>query len=96
MKIYKLRTIAQGTKTVDEHVQSFKKVARGSGYSSYALIEEFKRSLDARLRERVSNLDNPPSSIEGWYHQAMRLDRQWRRAKKEAEYYSKMTNMAKV
>ena len=50
-KIYKLCTIAQGDKTADEHVQSFKKAACGSGYSSYALVEEFKRSLNARLRE---------------------------------------------
>ena len=41
-KIYKLHTIMQGDKTVDEHVQSFKKAACRSGYSSYTLMEEFK------------------------------------------------------
>ena len=50
-KNYKLCTIVQGGKMADEHVQSFKKAARGSGYSSYALMEEFKRSLNVWLRE---------------------------------------------
>ena len=95
-KIYKLRTIMQGDKTADEHVQSFKKAARGSGYSGYALMEEFKCSLNARLRERVSNLDRIPETIDGWYQQSMHLDRQWRRAKKKAKYYSKMMQSAKV
>ena len=31
-KIYKLRTILQADRTADEHVQSFQKAARGSGY----------------------------------------------------------------
>ena len=50
-KIYKLHMIAQGDKTVDKHVQSFKKAACGSGYSSYALVEEFKQLLNMQLRE---------------------------------------------
>ena len=45
-KIYKLCMIMQGDKTVDEHVQSFKKAACGSGYSGYTLVEEFKQSLN--------------------------------------------------
>jgi hypothetical protein len=94
MKIYKLCTLVQGDHTADEHVQTFKKAARGAPYYGNALIEEFKRSLHSRLRERISNLDNVPETIEGWYHQAMRLDRQWRQAKKESEYYAKMTGSA--
>ena len=70
----------------------FKKAARGSGYDGEALIEEFKCLLGSRLHERVSNLDNVPDTIEGWYKQAMRLDRQWRRAKQEADYYNHMMN----
>ena len=95
-KIYKLRTITQGDHTADEHVLAFRKAARSSGYGGEALIEEFKRSLNSRLRERVSNLDNVPETIDGWYRQAMRLDRQWRRAKQEADYYNRMTNNART
>jgi hypothetical protein len=95
-KIYKLRTLVQGNHTTDEHVQTFKKAVWGAGYYGNALIEEFKCSLHSRLRERISNLDNVPETIEGWYHQAMRLDRQWRQAKKESEYYVKMTGLART
>ena len=35
-KIYKLCTIMQGDHTADEHMQSFRKAARGSGYEGYA------------------------------------------------------------
>ena len=49
-----------------------------------------------QLREWISNLSNILETIDRWYHQAMHLDRQWRWAKKEAEYYSKMTQSMKV
>ena len=48
------------------------------------------------MRERVSNLDNVPETIDGWYRQAMHLDRQWRRAKQEADYYNRMTSNART
>ena len=37
-----------------------------------------------------------PDTIDGWYKQAMHLDRQWRQAKYEVEYYSQMTNTARM
>ena len=52
--------------------------------------------IEVQLREQVSNLDRIPETIDGWYQQAMHLDRQWRRAKKEAKYYSKMMQSEKV
>ena len=66
-KIYKLCTIMQGDKMVDERVQSFKKAACGLGYSGYALVEEFKCSLNMWLREQVSNLNRIPETIDRWY-----------------------------
>jgi hypothetical protein len=93
-KIYKLGTIQQGDRTADEHVLAFNKIARSSGYSGDALTEEFKRILNSKLRERISNLDNVPGSVDKWYHQAMRLDRQWRRARQEA--HNRMTNSART
>ena len=85
--------ITQGDHTADEHVYTFREAAQGSGYAGEALIKEFKHSLNGRLHERVSNLDNMPDTINGWYKQAMRLDHQWRQARHEAEYYSKMTSL---
>jgi hypothetical protein len=37
-----------------------------------------------------------PETINRWYYQEMHLDRQWQQVKKEVEYHSKMTMMAKV
>ena len=95
-KIFKLRTITQSERTVDEHVLMFKKAAWSSSYGGEALIEEFKHSLNSWLHEHVSNLDNIPETIDGWYKQAMCLDRQWRRAKQEVDYYNHMTNNART
>ena len=78
--------------TADEHVLAFRKAAQSSSYGGEALIEEFKRLLNSRLHKCISNLDNVPETINGWYKQAMCLDRQWRRAKQEADYYNRMTN----
>jgi hypothetical protein len=50
-KVYKLCTMIQGDQVVDKHVQSFKKAVHGSDYSRFALIEEFKCSLNNHLRE---------------------------------------------
>jgi hypothetical protein len=87
-KVFRLRTIQQGENTADEHVQSFKKIARGSGYFGIALVQEFKRSLNRPLREKISNAEIPPTTIEQWYAKAMRMDRQWRQVKAEERLYA--------
>ena len=38
----KIRTMMQGDKTVDEHVQNFEKAALEAGYEGFPLIVEFK------------------------------------------------------
>ena len=91
-KIYKLCTITQGECTADEHVLAFRKAAQSSNYGGEALIKEFKCSLNSQLHKHISNLNNIPETIDGWYKQAMHLDRQWRRVKQEADYYNRMTN----
>ncbi|KAF7762698.1 transcriptional regulator family: Zinc finger, CCHC-type [Agaricus bisporus var. burnettii] len=83
----KLRLIEQGNKSAEEHVQEFKRIARDSGYEGRALIEEFKRSLSRRIRKALMEAENPPTTIRSWYERSMQLDRQWRQAKAEEEYY---------
>jgi len=62
-KIEQLRTIEQGSRTCDEYVQEFKKVARGSGYKGRPLIEEFKRGLSGAIRRKLVEAEEPPSTI---------------------------------
>ena len=38
----KIRTMWQGNKTADEHIQDFEKAALEAGYEGFPLIVEFK------------------------------------------------------
>ena len=65
-KVEQLRTIEQGGRTYNKYVQEFKKIARGSGYEGWPLIEEFKRGLNGEIRKKLAEVESPPSSIEEW------------------------------
>ena len=42
MKVAKLKKIEQGSRTMEEFVQKFRRAARESGYKRRPLVEEFK------------------------------------------------------
>ena len=46
VKVAELRRVEQGEKTMEEYVQEFKRIARGSGYERRPLVEEFKRRMN--------------------------------------------------
>jgi len=75
VKAAELRRMEQGGKTMEEFVQEFKRVARGSGYEGRPLVEEFKRGMNGGIRRKLMEAENPPASIEQWYRRAMALDR---------------------
>ena len=52
----KIRTIQQGDRLVDEHVQEFEKATLEAGYKGYPLVVEFKHSLNSGLRRRLTEL----------------------------------------
>ena len=52
----KIRTIQQGDRSADEHVQEFEKAALEAGYERYPLVVEFKCSLNSGLRRRLTEL----------------------------------------
>ena len=70
-KVQKLRTLKQGSTSADEHVQTFRKHAFGSGYLGRALIEEFKRSLNQPLHEKLMMAYTPPTTIDEWYEHSV-------------------------
>ena len=70
---------------MEEFMQEFKRVARGSRYEGRLLVEEFKRGMNGRIRRKLMEAENPPTSIEIWYRRAMVLDRNWRESRKEEE-----------
>ena len=46
VKVAELRRVEQGGKTMEEYVQGFKRIARGSEYEGRPLVEEFKRRMN--------------------------------------------------
>ena len=85
VKATELRKLEQGGKTIEEFVQEFKRVVRGSGYEGRLLVEEFKRGINGEIRRKLIEAENPLASIEQWYKMASALDRNWRESKREEE-----------
>ena len=85
VKVAELRRMEQGGKMMEEFVQEFKRVARGSGYEKRPLVEEFKREINRGIRRKLMEVENPLASIEQWYRRAMALDRNWRESRREEE-----------
>ena len=64
VKAAELRKLEQGGRMMEEFVQEFKRVARGSGYEGRPLVEEFKRGMNGRIRRKLMEAENQPGSIE--------------------------------
>jgi len=45
-KVVELKKVEQGSRTMEEFVQEFRRVARGSRYEERPLVEEFKREMN--------------------------------------------------
>ena len=74
VKVAELKKIKQGGRTMEEFVQDFKRVARGSGYKGCPLIEEFKWGMNGNIRRKLMKVENQPCSIEQWFKRAIALD----------------------
>jgi len=59
----KIRTIQQGDRSVDEHIQKFEKAALEADYEGYPLVVEFKCLLNSGLRRRLMELWPMPMTI---------------------------------
>jgi len=75
VKAVELRKLEQGGKTMEEFVQEFKRVARGSGYERRPLVEKFKRGMNGVIRRKLMEAENQLGSIEQWYKRATVLDK---------------------
>jgi len=85
VKAAELRKMEQGGRMMEEFIQEFKRVARGSRYKGRLLMEEFKRGINGGIRRKLIEAENSLTSIEQWYKRAMALDRNWRESKREEE-----------
>ncbi len=64
VKAAELRKLEQGGRMMEEFVQEFKRVARGSGYEGRPLVKEFKREINGGIRRKLMEVENLPASIE--------------------------------
>jgi len=53
VKVAELSRLEQGGKKMEEVIQKFRRVARGSGYEGRPLIEEFKRRINTTICWRL-------------------------------------------
>ena len=83
VKVAELKKIEQGGRNMEEFVQDFKRVARGSGYEGCPLIEEFKQDMNGAIRRKLMEAENQPGSIEHWFSRAIALNRNWRESRRE-------------
>jgi len=81
MKAAELRKLEQGGRMMEEFVQGFKRVARGSEYEGRPLVEEFKRGMNGAIRRKLMEAENQPGSIEQWYRRTTALDWNWRESR---------------
>ena len=63
VKVAELRKLEQGGRTMEEFVQEFKRVARGSRYKGRPLMEEFKRGMNGGIRRKLMEAENLLASI---------------------------------
>jgi len=85
VKVVELRKLEQGGRTMEEFVQEFKRVARGSGYEGRPLVEEFKRGMNEVIWRKLMEAENQLNSIKQWYRRTMALYRNWRESRQEEE-----------
>ena len=58
MKVAELKRIEQESKMIEEFVQDFKRVTRGSSYEEYSLIEEFKWGINRAIRRKLMEAEH--------------------------------------
>ena len=64
VKVVELKRIEQGGRTMEEFIQEFRRVARGSGYERRVLVEEFKRGINEVIRRNLMETERTLMSIE--------------------------------
>lgn len=53
MNIAELKKIEQWSKIIEEFVQEFRRVAKGSGYKGWLLVEKFERRMNRVIRWKL-------------------------------------------
>ena len=72
--IYEMKELQMGNTPIEEHVAKFKMLVTKSKLTKNdAVTEYFRETLPYALQKNIMSLPDPPSSLDGWYEWAIRL-----------------------
>ena len=77
IKVIELKKVEQGSRTIEEFVQEFRRAARGSRYKEKMFLEEFKRKMNGMIRRKLIEVKYLSKSIKQQYKRATNLDKHW-------------------
>jgi len=83
--IGKLKTLQQGSSSVDEYILQFKAEASQTNLGNTALIEYLKAKLNPVLFKSIYQLPVMPETLKEWYEWAQKLDWQYRQEQTESK-----------
>jgi len=58
MKVTELKRIEKESREMEEFIQEFIRVARGSGYEERPLVKEFKRGMNGVIRRKLMKAEH--------------------------------------
>jgi len=83
--IRKLKTLQQGSSSVDEYILQFKAKASQTDLGDTTLIEYLKARLNPMLFKSIYQLLVIPETLKKWYEWAQKLDWQYRQEQTESK-----------
>jgi len=72
--IRKLKTLQQGSSSVDKYILQFKAEASQTNLGNTILVEYFKARLNPTLFKSIYQLPVMPETLKEWYEWAQKLD----------------------
>ena len=80
--VTKMETEMMSSQTANKYIERFKiYTAESKVMQDRPLVEWFMKGLNTPLFDRILNLENPPTTIQGWHTTASKMDNQWRRGR---------------
>jgi len=59
-KVVELKRVEQGSGTMEEFVQKFRRIARSSMYEGRVLVEEVKQEMSRVIKRKLMEAERPP------------------------------------
>jgi Ty3 transposon capsid-like protein/Zinc knuckle len=85
---HKMNQLKQNSHSADEFVASFRELKDDTLYNDAALMEKFEQGLNPSLVDKIYALPNMPTTLDGWFTWAIKLDRQWRQREANKKSFS--------